>query len=125
MIATRTFLGTPRFPIAAKGALADSQLRTNMANATHTIREKRARVIGELDDFEELRAAAADIKDDVLANMGRYLEQAEEALSRAGATVHWARDGAEANQIVVQIARSHKVEEVVKVKSMEIGRAHV
>jgi L-lactate dehydrogenase complex protein LldF len=89
-----------------------------MHNATHTIREKRARVIGELDDFEELRQAAADIKDDVLANMGRYLEQAEEALSRAGATVHWARDAVEANQIVVQIARSHKVDEVVKVKSM-------
>ena len=118
MIATRTFLGTPRFPIAAKEALADSQLRTNMHNATHTIREKRARVIGELDDFEELRQAAADIKDDVLANMGRYLEQAEEALSRAGATVHWDRDAVEANQIVVQIARSHKVDEVVKVKSM-------
>jgi L-lactate dehydrogenase complex protein LldF len=118
MIATRTFLGTPRFPIAAKEALADSQLRTNMRNATHTIREKRARVIGELDDFEELRAAAADIKDDVVANLGRYLEQAEEALSRAGATVHWARDAAEANRIVVQIARSHKVKEVVKVKSM-------
>jgi len=118
MIATRTFLGTPRFPIAAKEALADSQLRTNMHNATQTIREKRARVIGELDDFEELRQAAADIKDDVLANMGSYLEQAEEALSRAGATVHWARDAVEANQIVVQIARSHKVDEVVKVKSM-------
>jgi L-lactate dehydrogenase complex protein LldF len=118
MIATRTFLGTPRFPIAAKEALADSQLRTNMANATQTIREKRARVIGELDDFEQLRAAAADIKDDVLANMGSYLEQAEEALVRAGATVHWARDAVEANQIVVQIAASHKVDEVVKVKSM-------
>ena len=118
MIVTRTFLGTPPFPIAAKKALADSQLRSNMRNATHTIREKRARVIGELDDFEELRQGAADIKDDVLGHMGRYLEQAEEAMTRAGATVHWARDAAEANQIVVDIARSHKVDEVVKVKSM-------
>jgi len=118
MIVTRTFLGTPPFPIAAKAALADSQLRNNMRNATHTIREKRARVIGELDDFEQLRQGAADIKDDVMANMGRYLEQAEDAMTRAGATVHWARDAAEANQIVVDIARSHGVDEVVKVKSM-------
>jgi L-lactate dehydrogenase complex protein LldF len=118
MIVTRTFLGTPPFPVAAKAALANSQLRSNMRNATHTIREKRARVIGELDDFEQLRDAAADIKDDVLANMGRYLVQAEEALTRAGATVHWARDAAEANRIVVGIAASHKVDEVVKVKSM-------
>jgi hypothetical protein len=89
-----------------------------MRNATHTIREKRARVIGELDDFEQLRQGAADIKDDVMSNLGRYLQQAEEALTRAGANVHWARDAAEANQIVVDIARRHKVDEVVKVKSM-------
>src|SRR5688500_16104676 len=116
MIVTRTFLGTPPFPVAAKKALADSQLRSNMRNATHTIRAKRARVIGELDDFEQLRQGAADIKDDVVSNMGRYLVQAEEAMTRAGATVHWARDAAEANQIVVDIARSHGVDEVVKVK---------
>jgi len=115
---TATFVGMPPFPVAAKKALANSQLRSNIRNATHTIRAKRARVCAELDDFEELRQAAADIKDDMLGNMVRYLEQAEESLTAAGATVHWARDAAEANRIVVDIARSHKVDEVVKVKSM-------
>jgi L-lactate dehydrogenase complex protein LldF len=118
MIVTRTFLGTPPFPDAAKKALADSQLRSNMRNATTTIRAKRGLVIGELDDFEELRQGAADIKDDVMSNLAHYLEQAEEKLTRAGAVVHWARDADEANQIVVDIARRHKVDEVVKVKSM-------
>ncbi|HEY5247044.1 MAG TPA: LutB/LldF family L-lactate oxidation iron-sulfur protein [Dermatophilaceae bacterium] len=115
---TATFVGMPKFPVAAKLALADSQLRSNIRNATHTIRAKRARVCAELDDFEELRQGAADIKDDMLANMVGYLEQAEASLTAAGATVHWARNAAEANQIVVDIARSHKVDEVVKVKSM-------
>jgi L-lactate dehydrogenase complex protein LldF len=118
MIATKTFVGMPPFPVAAKKALADSQLRSNIRNATHTIRTKRARVVAELDDFEQLRQAAADIKDDVLGGLGRYLEQVEESLTAAGATVHWARDAAEANRIVVEIARRHKVDEVVKVKSM-------
>jgi L-lactate dehydrogenase complex protein LldF len=118
MIATKTFVGMPPFPVAAKKALADSQLRSNIRNATHTIRAKRARVVAELDDFEQLRAAAADIKDDVLGNLGHYLEQVEESLTAAGAKVHWARDAAEANRIVVGIARNHQVEEVVKVKSM-------
>ena len=118
MIVTRTFLGTPPFPVAAKAALADSQLRSNMRNATHTIRAKRARVIGELDDFEQLRQGAADIKDHTMSNLADYLLQVEESLTRAGATVHWARDADEANKIVVDIARSHKVDEVVKVKSM-------
>jgi len=107
MIATKTFVGMPPFPVAAKKALADSQLRNNIRNATHTIRTKRARVVAELDDFEELRQAAADIKDDLLGGLGRYLEQVEESLTAAGATVHWARDAAEANRIVVEIARRH------------------
>jgi len=113
VIATKTFVGMPPFPVAAKKALADSQLRGNLRSATHTIRTKRARVVAELDDFEQLR----EIKDDVLGNLGHYLEQVEESLTAAGATVHWARDAAEANRIVVDIARLHKVE-VVKVKSM-------
>ena len=92
MIQTKTFLGIPPFPIAAKTALADSQLRGNMHHATHTIRTKRARVTAELPDWEELRVAGADIKDDVTANMGRYLVQLEESLTKAGACVHWARD---------------------------------
>ena len=121
MIQTKTFLGIPPFPIAAKTALADSQLRGNMHHATHTIRTKRARVTAELPDWEELRVAGADIKDDVTANLGRYLEQLEESLTKAGATVHWARDAAEANRIVIGIARRHEVDEVVKVKSMATG----
>jgi len=118
MIVTKTFLGTPKFPVAAKTALADSQLRANMRNATHTIRAKRAKVIGELDDFQQLRAGAADIKDHTMAGLGDYLVQVEKSLTAAGATVHWARDADEANKIVVDIAKSHKVDEVVKVKSM-------
>ena len=54
MIATKTFVGMPPFPVAAKKALANSQLRSNIRNATHTIRTKRARVVAELDDFEDL-----------------------------------------------------------------------
>ena len=121
MIETKTFLGIPPFPIAAKKALADSQLRGNMHHATHTIRTKRARVTAELPDWEQLRAAGSDIKDDVMANLGHYLVQLEESLTKAGATVHWARDAAEANQIVIDIARQHEVDEVVKVKSMATG----
>jgi L-lactate dehydrogenase complex protein LldF len=121
MIETRTFLGIPPFPIAAKKALADSQLRGNMHHATHTIRTKRARVTAELPDWEQLRVAGSDIKDDVMANLGHYLVQLEESLTKAGATVHWARDAAEANQIVIDIARHHEVDEVVKVKSMATG----
>ncbi|WP_051706098.1 lactate utilization protein B [Nocardioides aequoreus] len=119
-----TFVGMPAFPEAARAALADSQLRHNLAHATGTIRGKRARVVGELDDWEELRTRAAGVKDAALADLETHLLTLEERLTAAGATVHWARDAAEASAVVAQVARAHEVDEVVKVKSMatvEIG----
>jgi L-lactate dehydrogenase complex protein LldF len=115
--------GTP-FPQAAHEALANAQLRANLRNATATIREKRGRVVGELRDWEELREAGRAIKADVLANLERYLLEFEAAATAAGAVVHWAADAEEANRLVLEIARAHRVEELVKVKSLttdEIG----
>ncbi|HQR25470.1 MAG TPA: lactate utilization protein B [Nocardioides sp.] len=114
----------PAFPEAARTALTDAQLRRNLAHATTTIRAKRAAVVGELPEWEELRLAGAAIKDDVLQHLDTYLVQLEESLAAHGATVHWARDAAEACEIVARVARTHGVDEVVKVKSMatqEIG----
>ncbi|MBW0107434.1 lactate utilization protein [Pseudonocardia sp. KRD-182] len=114
----------PSFPTAARTAVADAQLRSNLAHATATIRAKRAAVVDEVEEWEELRQAGAAIKDRALQHLDVHLEQLESALTSAGATVHWARDAAEANRIVVELARSHGVDEVVKVKSMatqEIG----
>ena len=56
--------------------------------------------------------------DDVLADLDTLLVTLEESLTRAGATVHWARDAVEANRIALEIARAKEVDEVVKVKSM-------
>jgi L-lactate dehydrogenase complex protein LldF len=119
-----TFVGMPAFPEAARQALADTQLRRNLAHATGTIRAKRAAVVGEVGEWEELRIAGAAIKDQTLLGLADHLERLEESLARRGAVVHWARDAAEACAIVAQVARDHGVDEVVKVKSMatqEIG----
>ena len=44
------------FPVAARAALADRQLRDNLRRATGTIRDKRARVVDEVPDWEALAA---------------------------------------------------------------------
>jgi L-lactate dehydrogenase complex protein LldF len=106
------------FPKAARAALADSQLRRNIGHATSTIRAKRARVVGEVDDWEALRDAGAEIKERTLRHLDVHLERLEEAVTRAGGTVHWARDGAEACAIVADVARAHDSREVIKVKSL-------
>ena len=112
------------FPEAARTELANVQLRTNLRTATDTIRAKRARVVGELPDWEELREAGRAIKADTLVRLDEYLLQFERAAQAAGAHVHWARDAAEANAIVVEVARAHGAADVVKMKSLttdEIG----
>jgi L-lactate dehydrogenase complex protein LldF len=129
-----TFLGLPAgsgnlrgeqaFPAAARTALDDSQLRHNLGRATATIRAKRAAVVGELPDWAQLRDAGAAIKDDVLANLERYLVQLEQQVIARGGSVHWARDADEANAIVTRLVQATGAREVVKVKSMatqEIG----
>ncbi|WP_214325634.1 lactate utilization protein B [Nonomuraea sediminis] len=120
-----TFLGMPGdFPRNSAAAVQDSQLRHNLRRATHTIRDKRARAVAELPDWQELRAAGKAIKDHTLRNLDRYLVQLEEAVTRAGGHVHWAVDAAEANRIVTDLVKAKGETEVVKVKSMatqEIG----
>ncbi|WP_061300167.1 lactate utilization protein B [Herbidospora cretacea] len=119
-----TFVGMPAFPKNAAKAVQNSQLRFNLRKATHTIRGKRAAVVGELDDWAELREAGKAIKDHTLRNLDRYLLQMEEKVTEAGGTVHWARDAAEANRIVARLVKETGETEVVKVKSMatmEIG----
>jgi L-lactate dehydrogenase complex protein LldF len=106
------------FPAAARHALADSQLRANLARATSTIRDKRGRAVDELPDWEGLREAGAAIKDAALLRLDATLETLESAVTAAGGVVHWAKDGTEACSIVAAIAQSHGVDEVVKVKSI-------
>jgi L-lactate dehydrogenase complex protein LldF len=112
------------FPAAARRSLVDSQLRRNIGKATTTIRAKRERVVAEVEDWEALRTAGAEIKARAMATLPEQLERLEASVTRAGGVVHWARDGAEANRIVAGIARDHGAREVIKVKSLatdEIG----
>ncbi|MEE4540382.1 lactate utilization protein B [Streptomyces sp. V4-01] len=121
---SRTDLGMPSFPDAARTATQDATLRANLTHATRTIRAKRATAVAELDDWAELRAAGAAVKDRTLRRLDHYLEQTEAAVTAAGGTVHWAADAAEANRIVARLVKATGETEAVKVKSMttqEIG----
>jgi L-lactate dehydrogenase complex protein LldF len=106
------------FPHGAKVALADSQLRRNLGKATSTIRAKRARVVGELPDWEALRQAGAVIKEETLCRLDRYLIQLEASVREAGGQVHWAEDARMANQIIVELVQATGASQVVKVKSL-------
>ncbi|MFD3325130.1 lactate utilization protein B [Streptomyces sp. NPDC058701] len=124
---TATHLGMPAFPAfpsAAREAVRDEVLRANLRHATHTIRDKRARAVAELADWDRLRDAGKAVKDHTLRHLDHYLLQLEEAVTAAGGTVRWAADADEANRIVTDLVLATGERELVKVKSMatqEIG----
>ena len=112
------------FPTAARRALGDTQLRHNLRIATKTIREKRLRVIAELDDWQELREAGSRIKTQAMRHLDEHLLRLEERVTAAGGTVHWAASASSANAIVTSLVRGTGSTSVVKVKSLatdEIG----
>ncbi|GGS28928.1 iron-sulfur cluster-binding protein [Deinococcus knuensis] len=106
------------FPQAAKAEVNNPQLRANLRKVTTTIREKRLKAVGELPHWEELRVLGAATKDEALANLSDRLLELESSVRARGGHVHWARDAAEARELVAQIARGHGVTELIKVKSI-------
>ena len=114
----RTFAGSPDFPVGAKVALANPQLRSNLSKATRTIRDKRNLRVSELETWEELRLAGEAIKRETLANLHELLETFEKKVTAAGGHVHWALDAAQAQRIVVELVKATGAKDVVKIKTM-------
>ncbi len=106
------------FPRAAKKELQNEQMRANIRHATHSIRAKRASVVGEVPDWQQLRDAGSAIKETVMAHLPELLEQFEQNVSARGGVVHWARDADEANAIVTRLIQEQDATDVIKVKSM-------
>ena len=82
------------------------------------LRKKRDRESGQLPEWEELRTLASAIKEHTLTHLAGYLEEFERNAIANGATVHWARDAAEHNQIVHDILAARGARVLVKSKSM-------
>lgn len=98
--------------------LHDETMRGNLNFALSKIRTKRATVVSEMPDWQHLRTAGSEIKQNVLARLPELLEQFEENFTARGGHVHWARDAEEANRIALDLIREQGVTEVSKIKSM-------
>lgn len=109
---------SPRFQVSARTSLGNTQQRANLKHATGAIRAKRARVVGEVADWQGLRTAGMQIKNRVGRHMDTYLLEFEKNFTAAGGVIHWARDAEEANRIVIDLIEQTGESEIVKVKSM-------
>jgi L-lactate dehydrogenase complex protein LldF len=116
---------SPAFPIAAREMLEDTQLRKNVRHATEVIQAKRARVVSEMPDWQQLRESGRQIREHAMANLDYYLEEFARNCTRAGGQVHWARDGEEAKRIVTALVKASGSDEVIKIKSMTTEEIHL
>jgi L-lactate dehydrogenase complex protein LldF len=106
------------FKAAAVSKLDDQQLYRALSGLRNRMVGGRAIAIQELDNFEETREAARQVRDFTLANLDHFLELFERNAVARGAQVHWAETGAEVNQLVLDIARRNGVRKIIKSKSM-------
>jgi L-lactate dehydrogenase complex protein LldF len=72
------------------------------------VRAKRDVAAHSLPEWEALRETASAIKAHTMSRLAEYLEQFERQATALGAHVHWARDAAEHNQIVLEILQWHR-----------------
>ncbi len=112
------------FKNRANAALGDATLQRALGNMKAGFVGRRAQSVERLPEWEKLRDEAKAIKDHTLAHLDLYLEAYEQAVIAQGGQVHWARNAAEARDLVLQICRAADAKLVTKGKSMvseEIG----
>ena len=105
-------------PSLAEPFLADVERSRFHDRALWAIRRRRDERARELPEWHTLRALAGRIKAHTLSRLPEYLIEFERNASARGAVVHFARDAAEHNAIVLGLLRSRGVSRVVKSKSM-------
>ncbi|MEO6023669.1 MAG: LutB/LldF family L-lactate oxidation iron-sulfur protein [Burkholderiales bacterium] len=98
--------------------LENEHFQNNMRRFGRGFVDKRAAAVAELDNFEDLREAAKNIRNRGLENLDAYLIKFEQAAQARGVTVHWAETAADVNRIVIEIAQANGVKKIVKSKSM-------
>lgn len=111
-------ISSVHFKQSAAQKLANPRLQENLKKLSTKFVTGRASAILELDDFEGTRDAAKERRNRALDNLDVWLEMFEENARRAGATVLYAADAAQAAQLAVEIAQHHQVRKVIKSKSM-------
>ena len=109
----------------ARAALADPVLHGALRHLADSFIVRRRNAIASAGDWEGLRERARSIKDETLLHLDEYLERFTENAKKAGATIHWARDGKEACEIVLGLVRAKNANMVVKAKSMAGEEIHL
>src|SRR5439155_14196384 len=99
-------------------AAGDEKLKAAINNAVMRQYTGRQLRLLDLPDSDALRTLAGQIKQHALDYLDYYLDQLVTNVERNGGHVHFARDGAEAKKIILDIAHSAGCSRCIKSKTM-------
>ena len=111
---------TRDFPQASSRAVGNPQLQRALRRVGAGFDAERLAAVDEVTPqaWEQWRDQAQEIKAHTLAHLDYYLEMLYDNIVRSGGQVHFARDAAQANDIVAGLAKARSVRVAVKSKSM-------
>jgi len=89
-----------------------------VAENTRGFNAGRYESTGRLDDYEELKAEAREIKEDAIARLPELIEEVKASVEANGGTVYVADDADDANRYIREVAAEREVERAIKSKSM-------
>jgi L-lactate dehydrogenase complex protein LldF len=109
---------TDKFVEAAKEGLANTQTR-NLLNMMHAYASAAlGRAMASFPDPAAALELGRSIRGEAIARLPELLEEFERNITARGAEVLWARDAAEANEMILKIATERSITYVTKGKSM-------
>ncbi len=111
-------IASMHFKERAHASMANAQLQRSLEKFKGKFVVNRRESLKELDDFEGTREWAQGIRQRVLDHLDVWLEIFERNATARGATVLWAETPADINRHVLEIARRHGVQKIIKSKSM-------
>ncbi len=106
------------FGPASRRALLDEDLRAALDRAEAGFVHTRKRETDKLLNFDEFREFGEAIKNHVLEHLGHYLLEFEKKVVENGGQVHWANNGEEANERILEICKRANARKILKGKSM-------
>lgn len=108
---------------------ADRAIGTHRADANHSGARQMVRLRSvAAEDYpalDAMRDRARLIRIHTLAHLDTYLARFSDAVEAAGGHVHFAADAAEANAVILGIARRHDARRIIKSKSMVTEEIHL
>lgn len=111
-------IGDAPFDKRVDEGLKNAFMRTAVSGAQERLRGRRLDAADELENWEDWRSHAEEIRQHTLENLDYYLEMLSDQIAKRGGHVFFASTPEEANEYITGVAKRKNAKKAVKSKSM-------